>query len=199
MLVAAAEAAEIPVIICITKIDLLRKQRLQKLQNIVDIYESIGYTVIQTSAETGDGVDTFQRQIQNQTSVLVGMSGVGKTSLLNAVQPELGLKVKTISDATGKGRHTTTHLEMFPLDIGGNIVDTPGIKTLGLWEIEDEDLATLYVEMEPFVGQCKFRLDCTHIHEPGCAIKAAVEANQISQFRYNSYTRLLNELRPKHK
>ena len=127
------------------------------------------------------------------------MSGVGKTSLLNALQPELGLRVKAISEATGKGRHTTTHLEMFPLDFGGNIIDTPGIKSLGLWEIEDEDLATLFVEMEPFVGQCKFRLDCTHVHEPGCAIIAAMANNEISQFRYDSYVRLLNDLRPKHK
>lgn len=196
---AAAEAAEIPALICITKLDLLRPKKLQKLQDIVAVYESIGYTVILTSAETGQGIEQFRANIKDKTSVLVGMSGVGKSSLLNALQPNLGLRVKEISQATGKGKHTTTHLEMFPLNFGGNIVDTPGIKTLGLWEIENEDLATLFVEMEPYVGQCKFRLDCTHRHEPDCAIKQAVSTGEISQLRYDSYLRLLDEIQPKHK
>ena len=193
---AAAEAAEIPALICITKMDLLRPKRRAKLESIARIYREIGYEVILTSVESGEGVEDFRGAIQDKISVLLGMSGVGKTSLLNAVQPDLGLRVRQISKATGKGRHTTTHLEMFPLDFGGHIIDTPGIKTLGLWEIEDEDLATLFVEMEPLVGQCKFRLDCTHIHEPGCVIKAAVEAGEISDLRYQSYIRLRDELRP---
>ena len=191
---AAAEAADIAVLVCITKVDLLNDKKRDKLQRTVEIYEEIGYPVLLTSAETTEGVALFADRIQNRTSVLVGMSGVGKTSLLNAVQPDLGLRVKEISKATGKGRHTTTHLEMFPLEIGGFIIDTPGIKTLGLWEIQDEDLATLYIEMEPYVGECKFRLDCTHIHEPGCAIKAAVEAGHISQFRYDSYAHMLGDV-----
>ncbi len=196
---AAAEAADIPVLICITKMDLMRKKRRERLLEIVQIYEDIGYSVRLTSAETGEGVAQFEDAIRGRTSVLVGMSGVGKTSLLNVMQPDLGLKVKKISQATGKGRHSTTHLEMFPLDFGGNIIDTPGMKILGLWEIEDEDLASLFVEMEPYVGQCKFRLDCTHTHEPGCAIKKAIETGDISQFRYKSYLWMRDELRPKGK
>jgi len=196
---AAAEAADIPVVICITKIDLVRKKRKQQLLDIVEIYREIGYPVLLTSTETGEGVEQFKAAIQGQTSVLVGMSGVGKTSLLNAVQPDLGLRVREISDATGKGKHTTTHLEMFPLDIGGHIIDTPGMRILGLWEVEDEELATLFVEMEPYVGQCKFRLGCTHVHEPGCAIKDAVAEGLISQFRYDSYVRMLGDLQVKQK
>jgi ribosome biogenesis GTPase len=123
------------------------------------------------------------------------MSGVGKTSLLNTIEPELGLRVREISTATDKGRHTTTHLEMFPLTIGGQIIDTPGMKYLGLWDIEQADLVTLFVEMEPYVGQCKFRLKCTHIHEPGCAIKEAVEEGHISELRYKNFLMIRDEIR----
>jgi ribosome biogenesis GTPase len=117
-------------------------------------------------------------------SVLVGKSGVGKTSLLNAIQPGLGLRVKAVSQGDlGKGRHTTTHLEMFELDFGGTLVDTPGIREFGLWEIEGEELAYLFPEMAGYVGQCKFGLSCRHDREPDCAIRQAVMSGKISPHR----------------
>ena len=159
----------------------------------------VGVDVISTSAVTGDGMDRFRDAVRDRLSVFVGMSGVGKTSLLNALQPGLGLRVKEISRATGKGKHTTTHLEMFPLDIGGGVVDTPGIKVFGLWDVDGGDLASLFAEMRPYVGGCRFRLGCSHLHEPDCAVQAAVEAKEIAASRYESYVRMHRDLRPKGK
>jgi ribosome biogenesis GTPase len=128
-------------------------------------------------------------------SVLIGKSGVGKTSLMNAIQPGLGLRVKAVSEGDiGKGRHSTTHLQMFELDFGGRLVDTPGMREFGLWDISSEDLALLFPEMTMYVGQCKFGLSCRHDNEPGCAIRKAVVAEQVSPYRYQSYLRLREEL-----
>jgi ribosome biogenesis GTPase len=183
----STESCGLPARICLTKIDLADEAELLEA---IRIYEAIGYPVSRTSASTGQGIDAFRELTRDQTSCLVGKSGVGKTSLLNALQPGLGLKVKEISGATGKGRHTTTHLEMFPLEGGGGIVDTPGIKQFGLWEVESQDLASLFVEMRPYVHHCRFRPDCAHTHEPGCAVRAAVKAGAVSRLRYESYLRM---------
>jgi ribosome biogenesis GTPase len=184
---ASAKACEIPALICITKLDALRGKHEAEVMEVIEDYQHIGYPVVLTSAADGTGVEEFKAALQGRTSVFVGMSGVGKTTLLNAIQPGLGLKVGEINTVIDKGRHTTTSLEMFPLDFGGGVVDTPGMKVFGFWDVDAEDVALLFAEMAAYVGQCRFGLNCRHDHEPGCAIKQAVEAGTISQRRYESY------------
>lgn len=189
----SAESSKLPVLILITKSDLAWKNK--DLERDLDIYRRAGYAVQTVSSSTGAGIEELKQALRGKMSVLVGKSGVGKTSLLNAIQPGLGLRVKTVSKGEqGKGRHTTTHLEMFELDFGGTIVDTPGIREFGLWEVSGEDLAYLFPEMADHIGQCKFGLSCRHDNEPGCAIRKAVVAGAIDPHRYKSYMNLRREL-----
>lgn len=189
----SAEAAGLPALVCLTKLDLALDAggSLETgLDTVVQEYRRIGYPVVLVSAHTGQGLDEVRTALQGSTSVLLGKSGVGKTSLLNALQPGLGLRVSAVSQATGKGRHTTTHLEMFPLAGGGSIVDTPGVREFGLWDVRQEDLAHFFPEMRPYLGRCKFGLDCHHADEPGCVLRRAVTAGEISPRRFYSYLRL---------
>jgi ribosome biogenesis GTPase len=189
----SAEAAELPSLIVINKLDLAWKN--PDFNEEIEIYRRIGYPVILVSAVTSEGIEELKQQLQGKLSVLVGKSGVGKTSLLNAIQPELGLRVRAVSNGeVGKGRHTTTHLEMFPLDFGGALVDTPGSREFGLWDVAGDELAYLFPEMADYVGRCRFGLNCRHDQEPGCAIRKGVMAGAISPYRYQSYLRLREEL-----
>jgi len=189
----AAEAAGLPSLIVINKLDLAWKN--PGLEEEIEIYHRIGYPILLVSATSGEGVEELKQTLQGKLSVFVGKSGVGKTSLLNAIQPGLGLRVKAVSQGeVGKGRHTTTHLEMFDLDFGGTLVDTPGMREFGLWDIAADELADLFPEMADYVGQCKFGLSCHHDREPGCAIRKAVMTGAISPYRYQSYLTLREEL-----
>ena len=189
----SAEAAEIPVLIVINKLDLAWKN--PEFEDEIEIYRRIGYPVLLVSASTSAGIEELKQALQGKQSVMVGKSGVGKTSLLNAIQPGLGLRVKDVgSGELGKGRHTTTHSEMFELEFGGALVDTPGIREFGLWDIPAEELAYLFPEMAEYVGRCKFGLSCHHDQEPGCAIRKAVMTDAISPYRYQSYMNLRREL-----
>ena len=189
----SAEASNLPVLIVITKMDLARKNK--KLEQNLEIYRNAGYSIQTVCSKNDEGIVELKRSLHGRMSVLVGKSGVGKTSLLNAIQPGLGLRVKAVSQGDqGKGRHTTTHLEMFDLDAGGSLVDTPGIRELGLWDVHSEDLAYMFPEMAGYVGQCKFGLSCHHDQEPDCAIRKAVMSGEISPYRYKSYTKLRAEL-----
>lgn len=189
-----AESLDLPSLIVITKLDLVQGAATEELLEIAENYRRIGYPVLLTSALKGQGLEQLSQALQPGLSVLLGKSGVGKTALLNALQPGLGLRVNQVSQVTGKGKHTTTHMEIFPLDSGGALVDTPGVREFGLWDLDDEELAYFYREMRPYIGRCRFRLDCAHMEEPGCAIRQAVVAGQISPRRYQSYLRLKEEL-----
>lgn len=185
----AAEAAGLPALICITKTDLASRD--SELQATLAEYRRIGYRVQPVSVVSGEGLDEIKLSLQGRVSVLVGKSGVGKTSLLNAIQPALGLRVKAVSGGKeGKGLHTTTRHEMFRLDCGGAIVDTPGMREFGLWNVSEEEVALFFREIRPLVGSCKFGLDCRHDEEPGCAVRKAVMTGKISPHRYQSYLRM---------
>jgi len=187
----SAESLDLSSLICITKTDLAEADG--RLQSELDIYRQIGYRVLLTSVVTGEGIDALRSALQGRISVFVGKSGVGKTSLLNALQPGLGLRVNAVSQVTGKGKHTTTNLEMFALENDGSVVDTPGMREFGLWEIDETDLAQFFPEMRPYIGRCKFGLDCSHDTEPGCAIRKAVAEGKIAPRRYATFQRLRQE------
>jgi ribosome biogenesis GTPase len=193
--IASAEASDLPTLICLTKLDLVRgKKQEREIFAAAKEYEAMEYEVFLTSATTGEALDELRTAMTGKLSVFIGKSGVGKTTLLNALQPQLGLRVGAINTQLDKGRHTTTHLEMFALDSGGYIADTPGMKQFGLWAIEAEDVPMLYRDMADYVGRCKFGAGCTHTHEPGCAIKEAVNRGRISRRRYESYLYLRDHL-----
>lgn len=184
--------SELSAIICITKLDLI--STYEKISEAVEEYRRIGYKVVLTSALTGEGLGELKASLQGHISALVGKSGAGKSMLLNALQPGLGLRVNEVNRKTGKGRHTTTHMELFPLESGGAIVDTPGEREFGLWDVDREELALQFPEMRPLVGSCRFGSDCRHDEEPGCAIRKAVMDGQISPRRYQNFLRLQAEI-----
>jgi ribosome biogenesis GTPase / thiamine phosphate phosphatase len=184
------EINNLPAIICVNKIDLV--MGVDQAREIFQIYEDIGYQVVYTSVKTGEGIAELKEILHDKISVMTGSSGVGKSSLLNSIQPGLGLSVREVSEATEKGLHTTRHAEMFALEEGGYVVDTPGIRGLALFDIEPEELDAYFREIAPLVAQCQFS-DCTHRHEPGCAVRTAVAEGRISPARYDSYLRLREE------
>jgi ribosome biogenesis GTPase / thiamine phosphate phosphatase len=181
-----AEKQAVDAVVVANKVDLVTPERARAL---FEIYMQIGYPVVYTSAHTGQGVAQLREHLKGKLSALTGPSGVGKSSLLNAIQPDLGLQVRSVSESTSKGRHTTRVRELFPLDVGGYVADTPGIRSLALWDTEPEELDAYFIEMRELVADCQFS-DCTHTHEPGCAVLAAVDAGEVVRERYNSYLRL---------
>jgi ribosome biogenesis GTPase len=178
------EKQKIPAVIIANKIDLV-----DNAKELFSIYESIGYRVIYTSTKTRAGLDELKSQLQNKISALAGPSGVGKSSLLNEIQPGLGLAVNEINKVINKGRHTTVTRQMFALDGGGYVADTPGWKSLALWDTEAEEIDAYFPDLRDLVPQCQFS-DCSHKHEPGCAVLAALKAGTVHAERYDSYLRL---------
>jgi ribosome biogenesis GTPase / thiamine phosphate phosphatase len=179
-----AEKQKIPPIIVANKVDLVENPK-----ELFGLYEEIGYHVIYTSTKTNAGLNELKNQLQNKISALAGPSGVGKSSLLNEIQPGLGLAVNEISKAMNKGKHTTVTREMFALDGGGYVADTPGWKSLALWDTEPEEMDAYFPELKNLVSHCQFS-NCTHQHEPGCAVLSALKENKIHQARYDSFIRL---------
>lgn len=182
----SAEQSRLRAVLCINKADLVDTASLQPL---VGIYAQMGYTVLLTSARDGLGVDRLRKRLLGNQSVIAGQSGVGKSSLLNAVQPGLGLAVSQVSAETQKGRHTTTTARLIPLVGGGHVVDTPGIRQFQLWDMVPAEIGALYRDLRPLVSLCAFP-DCTHNHESGCAVKDAVADGWLDARRYESYLHL---------
>ena len=179
-----AEKQQVPAVIVGNKIDLVDDPK-----KIFGMYESIGYRVIYTSTKKKVGLDELEAALRGRVSALAGPSGVGKSSLLNLIQPGLGLAVNEISSALNKGRHTTVTRQMFPIEGGGYVADTPGWKSLALWDTEPEELDAYFPELRELVQHCQFS-DCTHTHEPSCAVLDALKAGTIHPDRYDSYLRL---------
>ncbi|HEX3052725.1 MAG TPA: ribosome small subunit-dependent GTPase A [Aggregatilineaceae bacterium] len=185
----AAEKAEIPEIrICVNKFDLVQDAPEKTLETF-SLYEKIGYPVLYVSAKMALGLEALRGVLTGKISVFTGPSGVGKTSLLNAIEPDLGRRVSQVSQATTKGRHTTRYSEMIPLAAGGYLADTPGIRAISPWDVEPDELDGYFIEIGAHVAQCKFQ-DCTHTHEPGCGVLEALKRDEITQERYESYLRL---------
>lgn len=188
------EPYNIPTLIVFNKADVYEEGDLEVYEYLKDIYEQIDYTVLLTSAVDGQGVDELRGHLANKVTLVSGQSGVGKSTLIEAVQPGLELRTQELSDSSGKGQHTTTFAEMHPLDGGGSIIDTPGIKTLSFNHLEPMDLAHNFRELFRASENCRFGGSCLHRDEPGCAVKAAVEAGTISELRYINYLTLLEEI-----
>ena len=187
------EAHEIDAGLVINKIDLMEESDGDEIDEIQELYAGLGYPVILTSARTGAGIDDLREQLLGQTNVITGPSGVGKSSVLNAVEPDLGLRTSGVSERTQKGKHVTTNATLFPLSAGGYVVDTPGLREFGVLDIEPWELSHFFVEFKPYVNECRFPT-CTHDHEPGCAVKQAVEDGYISEERYRSYLNILDSI-----
>jgi ribosome biogenesis GTPase len=188
-----AERQQVPAIVVANKVDLVGEARAREL---FGHYEKIGYPVLYTSAKASLGLDALRETLRGKLSALAGPSGVGKSSLLNTIQPGLGLAVREVSDAVKKGRHTTNFRQLFPLEEGGYVADTPGWKSLALWDMTPEELDGYFPDIAPLVSQCQFS-DCTHTHEPGCAVLAALESGDLHPARYDSYLRMRATLEPR--
>ena len=189
---ASAEAYRVPVLLVFNKTDLLDYDELRLQQMMCDLYENIGYTCLQVSAATGQGIDSLQTHIRDKVSVFSGNSGVGKSTLLNLLIPGVCLRTAEISEAHQMGTHTTTFSEMFRLPEGGWAIDTPGIKGFGTFDMEPQEICGYFREIFHFSKDWHFG-NCTHTHEPGCAVLQALENHYIAQSRYNSYVSMLND------
>ncbi len=187
------EPYSIPAIIVFNKSDIYTKKDVLYFEELKDIYTKIGHHVIKASSVTKEGLTEVQSFLKDKTTLIAGQSGVGKSTLVNAVEPTLTLRTEEISEFSGKGQHTTTFAEMFDLSFGGRIIDTPGIKTLAFSHLEVMDIAHNFREFFAIADQCKFA-NCTHRNEPKCAIKNAVEIGEISHIRYQNYLGLLEEV-----
>ncbi len=190
---AAAELTGIQPLLVFNKIDLVDQQNRDKVEALLDTYRDIGYPVITASTKSDHGLDTLIAELRRHTSVFVGQSGVGKSSLVQALLPDTSISVGELSAQSGLGQHTTSTARLYHLPRGGQIIDSPGVREFRLWPMSRQQLAQGFAEFRPWLGQCKFR-DCTHQHEPGCALLEAVARGDISPIRLESYLKIAKQL-----
>ena len=187
------EPHDIPTIIVFNKTDICGEQELELLAYLENVYQKIGYTTLRTSTITGEGLEELKSILTDKITFICGHSGVGKSTLVNSIQPQLDLRTNEISAYSGKGQHTTTFAELYDLSFGGGIIDTPGIKELAFINMNKMDVAHNFRELFSLSNQCKYG-DCLHIEEPNCAVKAAVTSGEVSETRYNSYLAIIGEV-----
>jgi ribosome biogenesis GTPase len=189
----ACEMYHVPAILVFNKVDIYKEKELQLFENLRQSYTAVGYKVLLASVKTGEGLLATKELLQNKITLLSGHSGVGKSTFINALFPRLQLRTNEVSSWSGKGLHTTTFAEMFDLPFGGKIIDTPGIRELGLTHIEKAELHGYFPEMKKLLHLCKYN-NCMHINEPDCAVKTAVEKKAIAEFRYINYLNILDSI-----
>jgi ribosome biogenesis GTPase len=190
---ASAEAYSVPVTLVFNKIDIVDEEWQSYLDGVINLYETIGYPCCKISATTGEGVEALRKELNGRITLLSGNSGVGKSTLINALFPHLNLRTSEISDAYETGKHTTTFSEMYEVDDeGGYVIDTPGIKGFGTFDMKKEEVGHYFKEIFRFSADCRFN-NCTHTHEPHCAVREAVECHDIAESRYNSYLSMLED------
>ena len=192
----ASEMYHVPAVIVFNKSDLFKNKELEKYEQWKSMYENVGYKVLLVSAEKKEGIDELKMALKNKTSLLSGHSGVGKSSLLNVIFPEINLKTQDVSGWSGKGQHTTTFAEMYDLSGGGRIIDTPGMREFGLVDISKQEVSHYFPEMRDCLNNCQFN-NCLHFNEPSCAIKEAVNDGEIHEDRYVSYLGIMESIEEK--
>lgn len=192
----ASEMFHVKAIIVFNKADLFKKKETEKFEEMKAMYEKVGYKVFLTSTTANTGIEAFREELKGKTSLISGHSGVGKSSLLNIIFPDMNLKTQGISGWSGKGQHTTTFAEMFDLPFGGRIIDTPGMREFGLVDISKQEVSHYFPEMRSRLNDCQFN-NCLHVNEPGCAIKEAVVNGEISEDRYVSYVNIMESIEAK--
>ncbi|EEX93445.1 GTPase RsgA [Vibrio orientalis CIP 102891 = ATCC 33934] len=189
----ASETLNIAPLLVLNKIDLLESEQLTQYREWLKEYERIGYKVLFVSKQTGEGIAELEAELKDRINIFVGQSGVGKSSLVNALMPQFNVEEGEVSENSGLGQHTTTASRLYHIPTGGDLIDSPGVREFGLWHLEAEEVTKAFVEFRPFLGSCKFR-DCKHNDDPGCVLRQAVEDGEINQIRFANYHRILESM-----
>ncbi|WP_456296315.1 small ribosomal subunit biogenesis GTPase RsgA [Vibrio sp. AK197] len=189
----ASETLKIAPLLVLNKVDLLDVQQREQYQQWLNEYQKIGYKVLLVSKESGEGIAALEAELGGRVNIFVGQSGVGKSSLVNALMPGLDVEEGDVSETSGLGQHTTTAARLYHIPSGGDLIDSPGVREFGLWHLEAEEITQAFVEFRPYLGGCKFR-DCKHLDDPGCILREAVEKGEISDLRYQNYHRIIESM-----